>query len=303
MDKHVVVGAGPVGSAVAQQLVERGAEVVVVTRSGTAVPGTTAVAADASNAARLSEICAGARAIYNCINPPYDQWQETWPPMAQALLAAAESSGAVLVTTASLYPYGPVDGPMTQGMPDSATGHKAKVRARMTADAMEAHRAGRLHAVEVRGSDYLGGNSYMEATITPAFRKGRTAYVPADLDAPHTFTNVQDMARTLIAAAYDPSSWGKVWHAPSVAPSTMRELATIAAAQLGAKPKVRSMPYAAVWIGGVFNPFIKEMRETQYQFRGPYVMDSSAAQEHFGITPTPLEDSVRLDLAHTAQRA
>ncbi|WP_208053162.1 hypothetical protein [Allobranchiibius sp. GilTou38] len=45
------------------------------------------------------------------------------------------------------------------------------------------------------------------------------------------------------------------------------------------------------------------MRETQYQFRGPYVMDSSAAQEHFGITPTPLEDSVRLDLAHTAQRA
>ena len=303
MDKHIVVGAGPVGSAVAGQLQQLGAEVVVVTRSGTALPGTTAVAADASDVDRLSGICAGATAIYNCVNPPYHLWKETWPPIAHALLAAAESSGAVLVTTGNLYPYGPVNGPMTQDLPDRASGSKAAVRAQMTREAMQAHRSGRLHAVEVRGSDYLGGNSYLEAVVTPAFRKGRTAWVPADLDAPHTFTSVADMARTLVAAAGDSSSWGTVWHAPSAAPVTMRELAAMAAAQLGAKPKVRSMPYAAVWVGGVFNPFIKEMRETQYQFRAPYVLDSTPAQEHFGITPRPLEESVRADLEHTAQMA
>ena len=39
MTKHVVVGAGPVGSAVARQLVERGEEVVLASRSGSAAGG------------------------------------------------------------------------------------------------------------------------------------------------------------------------------------------------------------------------------------------------------------------------
>ena len=122
MDKHVVIGAGPVGSAVAHQLQERGAEVVVVTRSGTAVPGTTAVAADASDATRLSEICGGATAIYNCVNPTYSRWEQDWPPVAVALLRAAESSGAVLATVGNLYGYGPTGGkPMTEDLPLAAT--------------------------------------------------------------------------------------------------------------------------------------------------------------------------------------
>ena len=45
---------------------------------------------------------------------------------------------------------------MTEGMPDVATDHKGRLRARMWADAKAAHDAGRLHAVEVRASDYLG---------------------------------------------------------------------------------------------------------------------------------------------------
>lgn len=303
MTEHIVVGAGPVGSAVALQLIAQGQDVCVVTRSGTEVPGASSVAADASDVERLTDICASARVIYNCVNPPYDKWQQTWPPIAQALLAAAENSGAVLATAGCLYPYGPVDGPMTQGLPDSATGAKSQVRATMTRDAMQAHRAGRLTAVEVRGSDYLGGNSYLDAVVTPAYRKGRTAWVPADLDAPHTFTNVSDMAATLIAAAADQSSWGTVWHAPSTGPVTLRALAGVAAEQLDAQPKVRSMPYGMVWIGGVFNPFVKELRETQYQFRAPYVMDSTPAQQHFGITPATIEESVRADLAWSAQHA
>jgi hypothetical protein len=37
-----------------------------------------------------------------------------WPPPAAALLRAAETSGALLVTTGNLYGYGAVDGPMTE---------------------------------------------------------------------------------------------------------------------------------------------------------------------------------------------
>src|SRR5437763_17148531 len=132
---HVVGGAGPVGNAVAGQLLAQGHTVKVVTRSGSGIDGTERIAADAGDAERLSEICEGAAAIYNCVNPPYDKWVEAWPPVAKALLAAAESSGAVLAVTANLYVYGKVDAPMTPDTPMAATGIKGRVRRSMTEDA------------------------------------------------------------------------------------------------------------------------------------------------------------------------
>ena len=297
MGRHVVVGAGPVGTAVARLLLARGEQVTVVTRSGSGIEGAERVAADAADAARMSEIAAGAVAIYNCVNPPYHRWPIDWPPIANALLAAAQSSGAVLATTGNLYVYGPVDAPMTELTPMDCVGIKGKVRAQMWRDALGAHQAGRVRAFEVRGSDYLGGNSLLSLLISPALRKGRTAYVPADLDAPHSWTNVEDMARTLVAGVFDQRAWGRVWHAPTAPACSIRELTAVAAAQLGATPKVRSVPRWVVWVAGVFSPTMRELRETQHQFRGPFVLDSSAAEQEFGLRAAPLADSVALDLA------
>jgi nucleoside-diphosphate-sugar epimerase len=297
MALHVIVGAGPVGSAVARELLDRGEQVRMITRSGSGVDGTDRVAANASDAHRLSELATGAAAIYNCVNPKYTDWETDWPPVANALLAAAESSGAVLATTGNLYVYGEVDRPMTEATPLAATGHKGKVRIQMWRDAMAAHEAGRIRAFEVRGGDYLGGNSLMSLIIAPAMRKGRTAYVPAALDAPHTWTNVQDVAKLLVVGAGDERAWGRAWHVPSSPARTVRELTAVAAAQLGAEPKVRSLPQSVVWTAGVFNPLLKELRETQHQFRKPFVLDSSAAEQTFGLKPASLEESVALDLA------
>jgi nucleoside-diphosphate-sugar epimerase len=149
----------------------------------------------------------------------------------------------------------------------------------------------------VRGSDYLGGNSLLSVLVTPALRKGRRAYVPADLDAPHTWTCVEDVAALLVTGVYDERAWGRAWHVPSDEPRTLRELTAMAATELGVRPKLTSMPYAVLWAAGLFNPMAKELRETQHQFRGPFVLDSSAAQETFGLVSTPTLDAVRLDLA------
>ena len=297
MGKHLVVGAGPVGRGVAERLLRSGDEVLVATRSGTQVPGARAVRADAADPRALTELAAGCAAIYNCVNPPYHRWARDWPPVAAALLAAAEASGAVLAVTGNLYGYGEVDGPMTEDLPLAATGRKGRVRARMWEDVLAAHRAGRIRAVEVRGSDYLGGNSLMSALIAPALRQGKVARVPADLDAPHSWTNVHDVARLLVAAAADPTAWGRAWHVPSAPPASVRQLADIAAAQLGTTARLAELPYAALWAAGLVVPFVRELRETQHQFRRPFVLDSSAAEVHFGLTPESLEESVALDLA------
>ena len=180
--------------------------------------GTDKVAANAADGQRLGELTTGAVAIYNCVNPKYTDWERDWPPIANSPLSAAESSGAVLATTGNLYVYGEVDAPMTEDTPLRATGHKGKVRIQMWRDAMAAHQAGRVRAFEVRGGDYLGGNSLMSMLIAPALRRGRTAYVPAALDVPHTWTNVQDVAKLLVVGVGDERAWGRAWHVPS-APS------------------------------------------------------------------------------------
>jgi nucleoside-diphosphate-sugar epimerase len=294
MSLHVVVGSGPVGSATSRLLLDQGHHVRVITRSGTGVEGTERVVADAADAPRVAELTDGASAIYNCVNPPYDQWATVWPPIAASLLAAAESAGTVLATTSNLYVYGEVEAPMTEDQPLAATGVKGRVRIQMWRQALAAHEAGRVRAFEVRGSDYLGAkaSSLLSLMVLPAWAKDRTAWLPGPLDIPHSWTDVEDVARLLVTGAQDSRAWGKAWHVPTPAPHTMREITTMAAELMDVAPKVRSLPYAAVWATGLFNPFVRELRETQHQFRRPFVLDSSAAQETFGLVPTPTRDAV-----------
>ncbi|MDZ5441979.1 NAD-dependent epimerase/dehydratase family protein [Micromonospora sp. 4G57] len=293
MALHVIVGAGPVGTATARLLAGRGDQVRVVTRRGTGSehPAVERVAADAADAERLAALTDGADALYNCANPAYHRWPTDWPPLAAALLTAAERSGAVLATVGNLYGYGPVDGPMTEATPPAATGVKGQVRNRMWADALAAHRAGRARVTEVRGSDYLGaGATSLPMLVLPRVLAGKRVFLPVDWDAPHSWTYIDDVARTLVAAATDPRAWGRAWHVPSAPAVGMRELATRAAALAGAPaPRLIRMPYPVLWLGGLANPFARELRETAYQFDRPYLLDSSAATATLGVEPTPLD--------------
>ena len=90
MALHVIVGTGPVGSATAELLAGRGEQVRVISRRGGGPehPAIERVAADATDADRLSELTAGAAALYNCANPEYHRWLTDWPPLAAAFLAA-----------------------------------------------------------------------------------------------------------------------------------------------------------------------------------------------------------------------
>lgn len=299
-DRHVIIGAGPVGRAVAAELATRGADVVLASRSGAGaeVPGARRTAVDAGDPDALSRLAEGAQVLYNCVNPPrYDAWQELWPPVAKALLVAAERSGAVLAVTGNLYPYGPVDGPMVEGMPDAAPGHKAQIRARMTAEAFALHEAGRIRAVEVRGSDYLGGplgNNAHVPRVVPAALQGKDVRVIGSADQPHTFTDVVDMGRALVAVAETESALGRVWHAPSNPPRTQAEAVNDVLAAVGKRPvRVRAYPRLALRAAGLFDSQLRELRETEYQFTRPYVMDSSAITAELGLAPTPWEETCR----------
>ncbi|WP_422935286.1 NAD-dependent epimerase/dehydratase family protein [Sinomonas sp. P47F7] len=297
MSLHVVVGAGPVGTAVARLLAERGEQVRLVTRSGSGpeYPGIDRRAASAADPEALARLADGASVLYQCAAPAYHRWLAEFPPLSAAVVRAAELTGAVLISAGNLYSYGEVAGPMTEDLPARPNSAKGRIRAGMWAAQLEAHTAGRIRTAEVRGSDYLGAGAQTTFTIMvlPAVLKGRLALVPADLDAPHSWTYVGDMARTMMAVGADESAWGRAWHAVTPPPVSVRDLAARAATLAGTAPaRLGRMPLGVLRLAGLFSPGARELPEMQYQFDRPFVLDSTAAQRAFRLAPTPTDEAL-----------
>lgn len=293
---HLIVGAGVVGTALALQLAQAGAQVVMVSRRGTGPQHDRVrlVAADASNAQRLNEAgraSGGELAVlYNAANPAYHRWEQDWPPMAAAMLATAEQSGAILATVSNLYGYGPVDGELAEDLPLAATGAKAKVRIAMWEQAVAAHEAGRLRMTEVRGSDYIcpGSQSLLGDRVVPKVLAGKGVQLVGHLDQPHTWTAPCDVAATLITVAHDPRGLGRAWHVPSNPPRSQRQAVGDIASAAGVDPvRVSRLPVPLLRAIGLFQPIIRELAETDYQRDRPYVLNDSAARNTFGLAPTP----------------
>jgi nucleoside-diphosphate-sugar epimerase len=279
-------------------LASSGEEVRVLTRSGggPSLAGIERIAVDATDSDALIKHAQGAVALYSCAGPAYHRWPTEWPPLGASLVRAAESTGAVLVTTGNLYGYGEVDGLITEDLPLRPNSVKGTVRVAVWEEALDAHKAGRIRTAEVRGSDYLGAGalSPFSAMVLSKVLAGKRASVPADLDAPHSWTYVGDVARTLIAVAASENAWGRPWHVPTAAPLSIRALAN-RATELAEAPtaRVAPMPTFALRLAGFFNPAAREMLEMQYQLQKPFVLDSSAATAAFGLDPTPTDHALQ----------
>lgn len=305
MTHYAIVGAGQVGRRLATSLVDSGATVDLISRSGGSVAGARGVTADASDRQSLFSATGEAEVIYNCVNPPYHRWPTDWPPIAGNLLAAAR--GKTLVTLSNLYGYGHVDSPMTESTPLNATGVKGSVRAQMWRDALAAHEAGDLQAVEVRASDYIGeGGDQVTfgARVIPRIAAGKSVQLLGRTDEPHTWTYTGDVAALLAVVGTDDRAYGRVWHVPSNAPRTQAQVIADLAKEMGvAIPRVRTIGALQLRLAGLFSPTIRELSEMLYEFDRPFVMDSSAAERTFGLQPTPWEAVIQQTVARNHESA
>jgi nucleoside-diphosphate-sugar epimerase len=303
MALHVIVGKGPVGMTTAEELVGKGHDVRVLSRSGG--HSTAAIEhrrVDATDADALADAARGAAALYNAVNPAYHRWATDWPPVAAALLTAAERTGAVLVTMSNLYGYGRPSGPMTTESPLAATDVKGRVRIRMWTDALAAHEAGRVRVTEARAADFVGPQvpaaaSHLNRQL-PALRKGRRAWVIGDPDAPRSWAYLPDVGATLATLGTDERALGRAWHVPSNPPRSQRQalgdLARAMTPPTHPAPHVRvsGIPWPVVRAVGLAVPTMGEIAAMRHQFDQEFVIDASATTETFGLTATPWEEVV-----------
>ncbi len=299
----VVLGAaGAIGSHVVDALVARDRPVRAVTR--TAVPdrpGVEAATADLRDPAQLRAALTGATAVVHAAQPAYTRWAQEFPSLTAAIADAAGAAGARLLLADNLYSYGPVDGPLTEDLPDAATDTKGQVRGRMARDLLQRHDRGELEVVIGRTSDYYGPrgvNSAAGATLFGPATTGQTVRMIGSADQPHTWHHLPDVGRALALLAEAPDASGRIWHLPAAPALTQRELATAVAHAAGREPRISVLPGPLHRVLAVGHPMLRELYGTRYQFTAPFVVDDSRFRAHFPeVVPTPHGEAIAATVA------
>jgi nucleoside-diphosphate-sugar epimerase len=258
-------------------------------------------AADVTDPDAATDAAKGASVVYQCLNAPYTQWPERFPPLQRGVTAAAERNGALLVSLENLCGYGPTGGgPMTEDLPLSATTVKGRARAAMTAELLAAADAGRVRIATGRASDFFGAGvteSTLGERVFGNAVAGRRADLLGNPDLPHTYSYVPDVAAALATLGTDDRAIGQVWHLPGPETVTTRALLELVAVEVGHPVGVRSASKLVVRALGLVKPTMRGLAEMAYEFEEPFVLDTTKYQSTFGVAGTPLPAAIRETVA------
>ncbi|MFE7228144.1 NAD-dependent epimerase/dehydratase family protein [Nocardioides sp. NPDC057577] len=295
---YLVIGAGPVGATIAQQLAARGDRVRLLTRSGSGPVHASIerLRGDATDLGTVTQAAAGVSAVFHCMHGSAyaaDTWRAELPRAEKVVLEAAGRAGAVAIFPESLYAYGHVTGPMTEQTPRDADFGKPAVRV----DLLRARDASPTPTVSVAASDFYGPlvrNAHAGERMVPTVLAGRTMRVLGDPDAPHSWTYVPDLGAAMIKAADEETLWDSFLHAPTAPAISQRALVQLYADVADvAAPKVSRIPTWTMKAVGAVHGGTRELAEMIYQFDKPFVLDSSASESLLGLAPTPLETGAK----------
>jgi len=303
--RHVVFGAGQVGSLLAERLLAVGHEVRVVKRSSGGIPaGAEAMLGDAADAGFCTTAAKGAATVYHCMNPPYSTklWAEFVPRYMTNLIEASGRAGARLVVLDNVYMLGKPGGkPLSAETPVNPCSRKGEIRAKAAQLLFDAHRRGDVRATCGRASDFYGPGGTLTQLgdyFWPRVLKGSSGQVLAIPDAIHTYHYIPDVAAGLATLGSAPDEvFGRPWMLPCRPAESLRDLVRRLERPFGAPI---ALTVVAGWMRSllsVFIPPLREMPEMQYQWEEPFVIDDRPFRERFGVLP---EDADRAAAATVA---
>lgn len=305
---QVVIGAGPLGMAVMEELMAQGFPVRVVTRSNSRepIPGTEWVIADVSDPAQAGEACRDASVVYHCAMPPYTDWPRSFPPLTEGILEGTKANQAKLVFGDNLYAHGAGHHLLHEEIPLDAATSKGKVRAAMQQALLEAHQRGDLRVTIGKASDFFGPrvlSSHMGERIFSNILNRKPASFLTTPDQLHSYTYINDFARGLVILGQREEADGQVWHIPNAQTLTTREFIGLIANQVGRPNQISVMPKPLLNLLSLFIPFLREVKEMLYEFEQPFVVDQSKFVNAFGDIVTPLEQAIKETIAWYQNRA
>jgi nucleoside-diphosphate-sugar epimerase len=305
---HVIFGTGPVGCWTAQALRRQGIRVRAVNRSGARpdlMPAEVEmVSADLSDPTSAREAARGAAVLYQALNPPYHRWQQLFPALQHAALAAAQAGNARYVSIENLYMYEPSK-PISEDSAAAPQSKKGMLRQRMAEEVMELHTKGELRATALRASDYYGpgveGSVLGELTFGRLV-SGKKPQILGSAEMPHSFAYIEDVGQAAAVLGTSDLVLGRVWIAPHAPARTQREMVEAAGRALGSQVRPSVISPFMVRLAGLFVPTARASAEMIYQFTAPFVVDSSRIERELGLSATPIEVGIERTVAWYRER-
>ena len=227
------------------------------------------------------------------------------PPRLECALAVAESVGATLVYHDNVYLYGRSTGPLTEETPHKPKTRKGRLRTEMAQSVLEAAHEGRVRSTIGRSADLYGPgalNSSFNSTLGQRhfypLLAGQAVSIVGDIEVPHTYAFVEDVAEGLITLGATDNALGDAWHIPAAPTLSHRKLMTLAFEVAGLPPKIRGSKMSGYFIRaiGLFQKDVGEVAELLYQFEKPLVVSHQKYEDAFGASPTSHREALATTL-------
>jgi nucleoside-diphosphate-sugar epimerase len=287
-----ILGAGgAIADELVKELAARNDEPIrLVGRNPKLVPGATeSLAADLAVLDDAVRAVAGSRVAFLVAGLKYDVavWRELWPRIMRNAIEAAKRAGAKLVFFDNVYMYGKVDGAMTEETPFRPSSRKGEIRAEIATMLLDEMKSGSLTALIARSADFYGPRartSVPNVLVFDKFANGAKAMWLANDSVKHSLTFTPDAARSMVLLAESEDAWHQTWHVPtSTDPPTGKQFVGLVADAFGTQPRYRVLTRPMVWLSGLFDPTVREVREMLYQYEFDYVFDSTKFTRAFDV--------------------
>lgn len=269
-------------------------------------PNVQAVHCDALDAPALQAAARGADVVVHALNAPYTQWDRWALPLAEAAIAAAQHSGALLMLPGNVYNFG-------RALPAILTpaaaerGDTPKARLRIETEARMAATPG-LDSVVIRAGDFFGSGqrgSWFDLALVSRLAAGKFIY-PGDAHVEHAWAYLPDLAQVFVrvaqqrAALHGHRRFHYAGH--TVTGQDMKRALEHAR---GRPLRLGGMPWGWIRLGAWAVPLWRELLTMRYLWQRPHRLEDHALADLIGPLPhTPLAVAMaqslrRLDAAQS----
>lgn len=295
--KILILGAaGRLGKACAIAFRDAGWAVTSLVRPGAlmrAAERTEVIEADALDRDAVVAAAKDADVILNAVNFPFAAWPEKLLAQNDIAIAAAEASGATLLSPGNLYVYGP---DMPSGIDETTPMRPASRKGKLRLAAEQRLAAARARTIVLRAGDFYGGTnfgSWFDLVVARDVDIGVVRY-PGPLLTPHAWAYLPDLARACVRLAEkrDGLEPHAVFGFPGHPANGGQMLAAIRdALQKGLKR--RRFPWLMLRLGRPFVAQWREVVEVSHLWKRPHRIDGAKLRAAIGDLPeTPFAEAV-----------
>lgn len=301
MANHTILGAnGTIANALLPILKENNHKIRLVSRNPVAIEGAESIKADVLNYEDVISAVTGSDIVYLLVGIQYNSkiWARDWPQIIDNAIRACKTVGAKLVFFDNAYMYGKVEGKITEETPYNPSSKKGAVRANVARVLQDEMKRNNFRAIIARAADFYGpevtDKSAPGLLVFTNLVKNKKAQWMINPNVPRTFNYVPDAAKALYLLATTDEAYGQIWHLPTADQTlTGKQFVTETAKHIGTSDKIFVLPKWLLRTIGLFNPFIREMNELNYQDEYPFEFDSSKFNKAFPFKPTSYEEGIK----------